>query len=155
MTHWVAKAWKILHEQHKDTIVNTFRNLGISLNPDGSEDSELRIRDLPNIEVGDYALTEEYTIIVDAGTPSSADLNFQNPITPLTMELRSQTCTTSTRRDLYYTAAEVAAEVPEIKDESNVTIDSEDEIEDQFDIDSDDDFDPESDEDAQDMNMRH
>jgi hypothetical protein len=84
----VAKAWKILHKQHKDTIIQTFCNLGISLNLDGSEDLELRIWDLPNIKVGDYTLIEEDTIIMDASTPS-ANLDFQNPIAPLTMELQS------------------------------------------------------------------
>ena len=93
-------------------------------------------------------------MIVDPGAPSSTDLEFQNPIAPFTIKLWSQTCTTtSTYRDLYYTAAEVA-EVPEIKeDECNVTTDSEVETGDHFD--SDDDFDFESDEeDAQDMNMK-
>lgn len=106
---------------------------------------------MPNIEVGDYTLIEEDTIIANASTPS-ANPDFQNPIAPLTMELQSQT---STRRDLYYMAVEVAAEVPDIEDESHGTSDSEDDTEDYFDIDSDDDFDPASDENAQDMNMKH
>ena len=54
LTQWVAKAWERLHIEHKDTIIKTFRNVGLSLNPNGSEDSELSIRDLPNITVGDY-----------------------------------------------------------------------------------------------------
>jgi hypothetical protein len=54
LTYWVAKAWKRLHLEYKDTIINTFRNVGLSLNPDGSEDQELTIKDLPNIIVGDY-----------------------------------------------------------------------------------------------------
>ena len=63
--------------------------------------------------------------------------------------------TTSTRRDLYYIAVEVAAGIPEIEeDESNVLEEEEDdETGDHFD--SDDDFDLESDmEDEQDMNMK-
>jgi hypothetical protein len=32
----------------------TFRQIGISLNLDGSEDSEIKIRDVPDIEVGDW-----------------------------------------------------------------------------------------------------
>jgi hypothetical protein len=108
---------------------------------------------LPNIKVGDYTLIEEDTIIADANASTpSADLDFQNPIAPLTIELRSQT---STHRDLYYTAVEVAAEVLNIEDESRGTSDSEDNIEDHFGIDSDDDFDPELDEDVQDMNIKH
>jgi hypothetical protein len=148
----VAKAWKILHEQHKDTIINTFRNLGLSLNPDGSEDSELKIRDLSGIEVGDYTLVQEDTMVTDVEAPPSADLDFQNPIAPFTMELRSQTHTTSTCRDLYYTAKEIRDRVSEIEDK-DVTTDSGDETGDS--VDSEDDFDPESDEeDMRDMNMK-
>jgi hypothetical protein len=54
LTHWVAKAWKRLHLQYKDTIINTFRNVGLSLNPDSSEDQELTIKDLLDIAVGNY-----------------------------------------------------------------------------------------------------
>jgi hypothetical protein len=156
ITHWVAKAWKILHEQHKDTIINTFRNLGLSLNPDGSEDSELKIRDLPGIEVGDYTL-EEDAIVVDIGTPLPTDVDFQNPIALFAMELRSRpNVMTSTRRDLYYTAKEIKDAVPEIEDdESDATTDLEDESMDRFDIDLEGDFDPESEEeDLREMNMR-
>src|SRR5271155_854134 len=54
MTHWVTHAWEKVHKEHKDTIIKTFRQVGLSLNPDGSEDSELKIKDLPGIVVGDY-----------------------------------------------------------------------------------------------------
>lgn len=54
LTHWVARAWKMLHLAYKDTIINTFRRVGLSLNPNGSKDLELKIKDLPNITVGDY-----------------------------------------------------------------------------------------------------
>jgi hypothetical protein len=67
----VAKAWKILHKQHKDTIVNTFRNLGLSLNLDGSKDFKLKIRDLPRIEVRDYALIEEDAIVDTKTLPTN------------------------------------------------------------------------------------
>jgi len=36
LTHWVSKAWKRLHLEYKSTIVNTFRAVGLSLNPNGS-----------------------------------------------------------------------------------------------------------------------
>lgn len=72
----MAKASKILHEQHKDTIIQTFYNLSISLNLDRFENLELRIQDLLNTEVGDYILTKEDQIIVDDSTPSSTSLDF-------------------------------------------------------------------------------
>jgi hypothetical protein len=43
---------------------------------------------VPNIEVGDYALVED-DITTDTTTPLSTDIDFQNPIAPFTMELRS------------------------------------------------------------------
>jgi hypothetical protein len=54
MTNWVAEAWEKVHTIHKDTIIKTFRQVGLALNPDGSEDSELKIKDLPGITVGDF-----------------------------------------------------------------------------------------------------
>jgi hypothetical protein len=76
VTHWVPKAWNILYIDHKDTIINTFKNVGISLNLDGSEDHLLSIRDLPNITIGEWRLPQEpddNTIIVKA---PQEDLNF-------------------------------------------------------------------------------
>jgi len=90
---------------------------------------------VPNIEVGDYTLAEEDTI-TDAPTPS-ANLNFQNPIAPFAMELRSQAYTTSTRKDLYYTAAEVAKGI----EDDDKDDDEDDEGDKDETIDSGDDFD--------------
>jgi hypothetical protein len=112
---------------------------------------------LPSIEVRDYTLDKEDTITTNATTPPSTDLQFQNPIALFTMELRSQTYTTSARKDLYYTAAEVAARISEEEDDdgSTVATDTEDDRDACFDADSEDDFDPESDEeDIRNMNMR-
>jgi hypothetical protein len=58
LTQWVAVAWKRLHEEYKDTIIKTFRSVGLSLNPDGSEDHELKIKGLADIKVGDYTQRE-------------------------------------------------------------------------------------------------
>jgi hypothetical protein len=33
----------VLYKEHKDTIVQSFRNVGLVLNPDGSKDAELKI----------------------------------------------------------------------------------------------------------------
>jgi cation diffusion facilitator CzcD-associated flavoprotein CzcO len=55
LTHWVAKAWKRLHLEYKETIIKTFQHVGLSLNPDGSEDDKLKIRELLGITVGDFS----------------------------------------------------------------------------------------------------
>jgi hypothetical protein len=66
ITEWVGTAYDTLYEKYKDLIIQTFRNVGLSLNPDGSEDSELKIRDLPDIEVGDWTRQDEDIIEVDS-----------------------------------------------------------------------------------------
>lgn len=54
LTKWVARAWKRLHIEYKETIIKSFRSVGMSLHPDGSEDSELCIKALDGITVGDW-----------------------------------------------------------------------------------------------------
>jgi hypothetical protein len=41
LTHWVAEAWIGLYKKYQAVIIKTFRSVGLSLNPDGSEDAEL------------------------------------------------------------------------------------------------------------------
>jgi hypothetical protein len=53
LTHWVARAWKRLHLEYKDTIITAFRSVGMSLNPNRSNDIELKIKALDGIVVGD------------------------------------------------------------------------------------------------------
>lgn len=56
LTKWVGQAWRELHAEHAPLIRQTFRKLGLSLAVDRSEDSELSIKDIPNVEVGDWKL---------------------------------------------------------------------------------------------------
>ena len=68
MTHQVGKAQEILHEEHQYTIIKTFRQTGISLNPNGSKDTELKIRDLPGIKVRDQTRSD---LIISGKNPNS------------------------------------------------------------------------------------
>ena len=52
----VGQAWRELHTKHASLIRQTFRKLGLSLAIDGSEDEELSIKDIPNIQVADWTL---------------------------------------------------------------------------------------------------
>jgi hypothetical protein len=63
LTHWVGQAWEVLHRDYKETIIKTFCQTGLLLNPDGTEDSEIKIRDIPHVEVGDWRLSIEPVII--------------------------------------------------------------------------------------------
>ena len=46
---WVLEAYNILHEKYGHLIIKAFEQVGLSLNPDGSEDWKLKIRDLPSM----------------------------------------------------------------------------------------------------------
>ncbi|KAA8892541.1 hypothetical protein FN846DRAFT_1013171 [Sphaerosporella brunnea] len=54
ITHCVADAWEKLHNEQGDLIRKSFQQTGISLNPDGSEDHLLKVKDLPDLakEIG-------------------------------------------------------------------------------------------------------
>jgi hypothetical protein len=130
MTQWIARAWERLHIENRQTIINTFRHVGLSLNPNGSEDSELKIRDLPGITVGDYN---------QASTPNQ----------PILIPNDTSDIVTACERLQGITEME--------EDEAEVTTDSSDDTESHFDEeDSDLDFDEalDGDEDAGDYNMR-
>ena len=134
MTHWVATAWRKVHETHKDTIIKTFRQVGLSLNPDGSEDAELKIKDLPGIIVGDYNRVTEEPIVI----PDDDD-------TGDTIEVQQD------QEGLLYTEQEVEDGLVDMKENpSDVTTDSGEDTDACFDYDSGSDFDEEIDGDAED-----
>jgi hypothetical protein len=54
LTHQVAEAWDKVHKYHKDAIIKSFSNVGLSLLTNGSRDSKLSIQDLLNIIVRDW-----------------------------------------------------------------------------------------------------
>lgn len=50
----VADAWDWLYAKKKVLIIQSFRHVGIALAVDGSEDSELRIKGLEDLIIGDW-----------------------------------------------------------------------------------------------------
>lgn len=68
LTQWVGQAWKEFHEENSGTIRRAFRKVGLSLAVDGSEDDELHIEDLPDIEVGDWRHSQIEEVEVDMET---------------------------------------------------------------------------------------
>ena len=120
MTFQVADAWKKVYEEHKETVIKTFRQVGLSLNPDGSEDSELKIKDLLDIVVGDY---NQPIIIPNEDTIEVQEEHF------------------------LYTEQELAQGVAEQEEDLNdVTTDSSNNTDAQFDYDSNEDLESEYDE---------
>jgi hypothetical protein len=58
---WVAIVWKKIYEFYKRTIIKTFRKVGLSLNPDSSENHIIKIKGLLDIQVSDFdKKTPEY-----------------------------------------------------------------------------------------------
>jgi len=57
ITKVVADAWHWLHTDRQLLIQRAFLYTGLSLQPDGSTDSLLRIKDLPNFSIGDWHLS--------------------------------------------------------------------------------------------------
>jgi hypothetical protein len=56
--------WERLYIEYKDTIIKTFRNVGLALNPNSLEDSKLSIQDLLNITVGDYTKAPKASTVI-------------------------------------------------------------------------------------------
>jgi hypothetical protein len=54
LVSWVAQAWDDLHKYDSQTIIDAFRDVGLSLPIDGSQDDQIKVRDLPGLEVGDW-----------------------------------------------------------------------------------------------------
>lgn len=50
--HCIREAQNWLHEEKRDMIIGSFHHVGLALNVDGPEDSEIRVKDLPNLDVG-------------------------------------------------------------------------------------------------------
>ena len=125
ITFQVADAWKKVYEEYKETIIKTFCQVGLSLNPDGSEDLELKIKDLSDIVVGDY----NQPIIVPDEDGNIGD----------TIEVQEER--------FLYTEQELAQGVAEQEEDPNdVTTDSGDDTDVRFDYDPNEDLESEYDE---------
>jgi len=137
MTHWVAQAFERVHMEHKEAIIACFKNVGLSLAVDGSEDHLLKVRDCPNLTVGDWQKAPEGT----AENPAVIDEDGES-----TIEVDSN------EDGLLYTAKEVAEGITiKQEDENDVTTDSGVESDEEEESDFDDAID--GDEDMEDENM--
>jgi len=58
ITQAVGQAWLWLHKEKKDSIIKSFKQAGISISPDGSEDTKLYVHSLPNITVGPWQMDD-------------------------------------------------------------------------------------------------
>jgi hypothetical protein len=54
LTKWVGQAWDDMHTEDSDMIRQAFVQVGLGLPVDGSRDSEIKIKDFPGVEVGNW-----------------------------------------------------------------------------------------------------
>jgi hypothetical protein len=54
LASWVGQAWEDLHKFDSESIRQAFRDVGLALPIDGSRDNEIKIKDLVDLEVGDW-----------------------------------------------------------------------------------------------------
>lgn len=147
ITKWVGEAWEWFHYTHRDAIIHTFQSVGLSLNPDGSQDHLLHIRDLPGLVVGEWETA-----------PIEANGTAKNPTIIADIVEVEDAIYIEPERWLHR-EGESQEQLERDDDENMVTTDSnddsEDDSEDKWDYSSGSDFDEEADgdEDTRDENM--
>lgn len=144
ITHWVTQAFKRVYIEHKDAIIASFKNVGLSLAIDGSEDHLLKVRDCPNLTIGDQQKAPEGT----AENPAVINKDGESTIK-----------VDSNENSLLYTTKEVVEGITiKQEDENNIATDSGVKSDKRFDLDKEDksDFDDDidRDKDMQDKNMQ-
>jgi hypothetical protein len=54
LTKWVGQAWEEMHQEDGDMIRQAFEQVGLGLPVDGSQDQKIKIKDFPEVQVGDW-----------------------------------------------------------------------------------------------------
>jgi transposase-like protein len=54
LTKWVGQAWEDMHAEDSDMIRLAFKQVGLGLPVDGSQDHEIKIKDFPEVQVGNW-----------------------------------------------------------------------------------------------------
>jgi hypothetical protein len=54
LTKWVGQAWEDMHAKDSDMIRQAFQQVGLGLPIDGSRDHEIKIKDFPEVQVGNW-----------------------------------------------------------------------------------------------------
>jgi hypothetical protein len=106
----VAKVFKRVYLEHKDAIIACFKNVGLSLLVDSSEDHLLKVRDCPNLTIRDWQQAPK-------GTKDAPILINDNIRDIIEVE--------DDDNSLLYTAQEVTKGITiKVEDENNITTNS-------------------------------
>jgi hypothetical protein len=54
LTKWVGQAWEDIHTEDSDMIRQAFVQVRLGLPIDGSRDHEIKIKDFPDVQVGNW-----------------------------------------------------------------------------------------------------
>ena len=54
LTKWVGQAWEDMHIEDSDMIQKAFVQVGLGLPVDRSRDHEIKIKDFPGVQVGNW-----------------------------------------------------------------------------------------------------
>src|SRR6202165_406675 len=54
LTKWVGQAWDDMHTEDSDMIRQAFRQVGLGLPIDSCQDHEIKIKDFPEVQVGNW-----------------------------------------------------------------------------------------------------
>jgi hypothetical protein len=54
LTKWVGQAWEEMHTEDSDMIQQAFLQVGLGLPINGSRDYEIKIKDFPDVQVGNW-----------------------------------------------------------------------------------------------------
>jgi hypothetical protein len=54
LTKWVGQAWEDMYAEDSDMIRQAFVQVGLGLLIDGSRDHEIKIKDFPDVQVGNW-----------------------------------------------------------------------------------------------------
>jgi hypothetical protein len=77
MTWNVGEAWDWLHREKSQLIVKAFQQVGITLPIDGSLDSELKIKGLEGLEIGDWQVGGLDCNLNSRGKTCAGELNWE------------------------------------------------------------------------------
>ena len=73
ITQAVGEAWLWLHIEKKESIIKYFKQAGTSISPDGTEDTKLYVRDLPDNTVGPWLMEDTWDSNEDVEYMNGAD----------------------------------------------------------------------------------
>ena len=87
ITQEVGEAWLWLHIEKKESIIKSFKQEGIPISPDGTEDTKLYVRGLPDITVGPRQMEDTWDSDEDVEYMDGVDAELIPDIPPAATQI--------------------------------------------------------------------